>query len=177
MLTQNRVKIIDFGQTCPIGHRKQRIQGTPDYMAPEQVKRGVLDQRRDVFNLGASMYWVLTGQNYPTTMSKSDSPSEIKLALTSTDVPTPEQVNSECPAALSRLVMDCCHRDRAKRPYDMGEVIRRLDVARHHLTRKQAPAKGGASDKKSGVLDDDSEDRGPKNDDTAEFEKFLEDIL
>lgn len=176
LLPQNRVKIIDFGQTCPIGHRKQRIQGTPDYMAPEQVKRGVLDQRTDVFNLGASMYWVLTGQNYPTAMSKTESPTEIKLALTSTEVPAPDQVNSDCPAALSRLVMDCCHRDRAKRPYDMAEVVRRLDVAKHHLTRRQSPVSPEIASKTKRLMDDDDDHRA-KNDDTAEFEKFLEDIL
>ncbi len=31
------VKIIDFGQSCPIHHRKARIQGTPDYIAPEHA--------------------------------------------------------------------------------------------------------------------------------------------
>jgi len=34
-----KVKIIDYGQSCKIGVIKERIQGTPDYIAPEQVKR------------------------------------------------------------------------------------------------------------------------------------------
>ena len=33
------IKIIDLGQSCPIGTIKSRIQGTPDYIAPEQVQR------------------------------------------------------------------------------------------------------------------------------------------
>ena len=32
------IKIIDLGQSCKIGTIKPRIQGTPDYIAPEQVK-------------------------------------------------------------------------------------------------------------------------------------------
>src|SRR5690606_32494485 len=33
------VKVIDYGQSCKIGTIKGRIQGTPDYIAPEQVAR------------------------------------------------------------------------------------------------------------------------------------------
>ena len=40
----DEVKIIDFGQSCRIGTVKQRIQGTPDYIAPEQVDRGQDEQ-------------------------------------------------------------------------------------------------------------------------------------
>lgn len=47
-------KIIDMGQSCPIGTIKQRIQGTPDFIAPEQVHRRPLDGRTDVFNFGAA---------------------------------------------------------------------------------------------------------------------------
>src|SRR3954471_8580110 len=32
------VKVIDLGQACQKGTAKSRIQGTPDYIAPEQVK-------------------------------------------------------------------------------------------------------------------------------------------
>src|SRR3954464_15688771 len=33
-----KVKVIDLGQACHVGTKKERIQGTPDYIAPEQVK-------------------------------------------------------------------------------------------------------------------------------------------
>ena len=49
------VKVIDLGQSCPVGTVKPRIQGTPDFIAPEQVHRRPIDARTDVFNLGASL--------------------------------------------------------------------------------------------------------------------------
>src|SRR5215212_1213418 len=60
------VKVIDFGQSCKIGTVKERIQGTPDYIAPEQVKRKPVSHKTDIFNLGATIYWCLTGKNIPT---------------------------------------------------------------------------------------------------------------
>src|SRR4030043_1091266 len=67
------IKIIDLGQSCKIGTVKQRIQGTPDYIAPEQVKRKPLNPKTDIFNLGATMYWALTGHNVPTLIPKKGS--------------------------------------------------------------------------------------------------------
>ena len=60
------IKVIDLGQSCRLGEIKKRIQGTPDYIAPEQVRREHLSHRTDMFNLGATMYWALTGKNVPT---------------------------------------------------------------------------------------------------------------
>ena len=64
------IKIIDLGQSCRIGTVKPRIQGTPDYIAPEQVRRNPLGPKTDIFNLGATMYWALTGKNVPTLIPK-----------------------------------------------------------------------------------------------------------
>src|SRR5207253_76651 len=50
-----QVKVIDLGQACPVGTAKKRIQGTPDYIAPEQVKCIPVSVRTDVFNLGATL--------------------------------------------------------------------------------------------------------------------------
>ena len=80
------VKIIDFGQACEIGFRKPRIQGTPDYIAPEQVNRKTLGKPTDVFNLGATLYWALTGQTYPTVITKQGKRQEVPDQAT---IPTP----------------------------------------------------------------------------------------
>ncbi len=131
VIPNNGIKIIDFGQSCPIGHRKRRIQGTPDYMAPEQVRREVLDQRTDVFNFGASLYWVLTNKPFPTIMPKSGDMNEVIVPHSQATIPRPDQLNPEIPSALSKLVMDCCNYEIKARPENMREVIARLEVAKH----------------------------------------------
>ncbi len=131
-----QVKIIDFGQSCEIGTRKPRIQGTPDYIAPEQVERRTLTQQTDVFNLGATLYWTLTGQAYPTVISKKRRRQGVRQAA----VPTPQEANAEIPSVLSRLVMECCRYERRLRPTDMRDVIGRLEIAHHVLTKRRPGA-------------------------------------
>jgi serine/threonine-protein kinase len=136
------VKVIDFGQSCPIGHVKGRIQGTPGYIAPEQVERGVpLDRTTDVFNFGATLYWAITGQPYPTVMPRKKRAGGIDLAGPS-EAPPPDELNPNVPPALSRLVIDCCKTNPKDRPPDMEEVLYRLRVTQEILRRNEASLTG-----------------------------------
>ena len=123
------IKIIDLGQSCRIGTIKQRIQGTPDYIAPEQVKRKPLGPKTDVFNLGATMFWALTGRNIPTMIPKKN-----KLGL---PIPqqrkAPHELKEKIPPPISKLVMDCADDEPINRPRNMMAVISRLDVLIHSI--------------------------------------------
>ncbi len=130
------VKIIDFGQSCPVGFRKRRIQGTPDYIAPEQVKRRHLGRQTDVFNFGATLYWALTGQTFPTMISKKGRRHEPK-AVARRQIPAPEDLNPKIPSALSRLVMQSCSDEPSRRPRDMKEIISRLETVRQVLAKRK----------------------------------------
>ncbi|MEE8168995.1 MAG: serine/threonine-protein kinase [Phycisphaerae bacterium] len=143
------VKIIDFGQGCPIGFRKKRIQGTPGYIAPEQAHRRPLDQRTDFFNLGATLYWALTGREFPTIISKNAKPGVINV-VAPRSVPSPVELNEETPVALSRLVMECCQERPQDRPRDIRQIISRLE-ATHNMLSKQREAE--SKDKKEGAPD------------------------
>lgn len=137
MVTQDGgLKIIDFGQSCPIGFRKPRIQGTPDYIAPEQVERRSLTIQTDVFNLGATLYWVLTGQTFPTLITKQGRQVDRSAPLRK-PVPAPQELNAAIPAVLSRLVMESCAYRRSDRPRNMKEVIERLEMAHHVLIKRR----------------------------------------
>ena len=131
------VKLIDFGQSCKVGAVKERIQGTPDYIAPEQVARRPITVQTDVFNLGATIYWTLTGRTIPTlyTVNKMGENS----FLIDSKIDTPQQLNPKVPTALSNLVMECVATNPRKRPADMDAVLTRLELAKHVLN-KDAPS-------------------------------------
>jgi len=123
------IKIIDLGQSCKIGTTKQRIQGTPDYIAPEQVKRKPLGPKTDIFNLGATMYWALTGKNVPTLIPKKN-----KFGLPVAEARrAPHELKKQLPIGISKLVMDCIENDPANRPRNMMTVVSRLDLMVHSI--------------------------------------------
>lgn len=134
---QGKVKVIDFGQSCKLGTVKERIQGTPDFIAPEQVARRPVTAQTDVFNLGATMYWVLTGKHIPTlyTVNKKGENS----FLLDTRIDSPQDLNPKVPTALSNLVLECVATRPQKRPPDMDAVIQRLEVSKHILTKQNNP--------------------------------------
>ncbi len=141
------IKIIDLGQSCPIGTVKARIQGTPDYIAPEQVRRKTLGPKTDIFNLGATMYWALTGKNAPTLIPKKTLLA-VKNGLgsyESTKCPAPHELRRQLPIGISKLVMDCIKQDPADRPASMGEVISRLDLLIHSIFGSKIKANRNAS--------------------------------
>ena len=138
------VKIIDFGQSCPVGTVKTRIQGTPDFIAPEQVERDPLTIRTDIFNMGASLYWCVTDKFIPTTLHRVQG---MRARATGPLLP-PHEISPAIPMALSRLVMDCIKPDPAQRPSDMNVVRARLELG---LPPGSAVVEGGPG-KKTGLI-------------------------
>jgi serine/threonine protein kinase len=136
--TKGEVKVIDYGQSCPIGTVKERIQGTPDYIAPEQVNRKPVTVQTDVFNLGATLYWALTGKHIPTLYTVQKSKSENNL-LSDELFDSPLQLNPLVPPVVSEMVMQCVATNSKKRPADMDAMIQKLEIGRHMLIRSKDP--------------------------------------
>jgi serine/threonine-protein kinase len=135
---ESHAKVIDLGQACPIGTKKARIQGTPDYIAPEQVKCLPVTIRTDIYNLGATMYWALSARKLPTlfTLKKGDN-----SILADDLIPAPHMLNPLVPQTLSNFVMECVRINPRKRPADMGEVVRRLEIINHGIERDTGAAR------------------------------------
>jgi serine/threonine-protein kinase len=121
------VKIIDLGQACAIGTIKERIQGTPEYIAPEQVHRREITPRTDIYNFGATMYWVLTHKHIPTAIPKGDSlVSSLEDSMIERP-PPPTEVNRRIPLELSDLIMECIEVNPNDRPESMQDILAVLE--------------------------------------------------
>jgi serine/threonine-protein kinase len=135
-------KVIDLGQSCPVNTVKKRIQGTPDYIAPEQVHRRPITGKTDVYNLGATVYWCLTRSHVPTALAKGDS---LVGSLDDDLLPKPKrpsEINTRVPDMLDKLVMDCVEVEPAKRP-EMADVADRLNLIRAKLIAERELRKSG----------------------------------
>jgi serine/threonine protein kinase len=115
------VKVIDFGlakSTFQAGATATGvIQGTPEYMAPEQVRGLATDARTDVYALGATAYYALTGRP----PFQGDTPIAIGFAQVH-DVPrAPRELRPEIPAALEAAILRALDKDPAARFSDAEE--------------------------------------------------------
>jgi serine/threonine-protein kinase len=125
MMTRAGIKIIDFGQAAKIGTEKERVQGTPDFISPEQVKRRSVTERTDLYGLGASMYWALTGRRVPTMMNVAKADRSVVVEQ---DFASPYQINANLPRSLSNLIMNCVRVNPLDRPASMKDLGELLEV-------------------------------------------------
>jgi eukaryotic-like serine/threonine-protein kinase len=143
-------KLIDLGQSCRVNTVKPRIQGTPDYIAPEQVHRRPITVKTDTYNLGATIYWVLTNQFIPTALAKGDSLID-KLDDSLMEKPkAPNSFNPSIPPKLNDLIMKCVEIDPDKRPA-MHDVIVQLQIVLGQWRAKNKNQASGAGRSGSGA--------------------------
>jgi hypothetical protein len=112
------VKVGDFGLSISTIARGESLVtasgsviGTPTYASPEQLRGQELDVRSDIYSVGASLYYLLTGR--PPHQAQ-DLVQLITEVLDKT-APTPHELRPEIPKALSRVIMRCLAKDRNAR--------------------------------------------------------------
>jgi serine/threonine-protein kinase len=98
------------------------VSGTPLYMAPEQaVGDRTLDERADIYALGAMMYFALTGQP----PFQGESAFAVMMAHSRDPVVPPSQVRSGVPQDLEGVILHCL----AKKPEDRYQKVKALSEA------------------------------------------------
>jgi serine/threonine-protein kinase len=113
------VKLIDFGTAWIRGEEKNRVQGTPQYMAPEQANERVVDERTDIYNLGATMYRMFTGR-----YAQQGIP--LLGALGARLLVPPIQVQPSLPEQLNATIMACLDLNPDRRPAGVAAIKREL---------------------------------------------------
>ena len=118
--SDGRAKLIDFGAMADMGPSKS-VVGTPAICAPELVRLQSLDGRTDLYALGATLYYTLTGRFPYPARSFAQLESMWKLRP-----PAPSEIVPGIPAALDELVMALLQLEAALRPSNASEVVQRL---------------------------------------------------
>jgi hypothetical protein len=113
-------KLIDFGATTNMGPSRQ-VVGTPAYCAPEALDLQPLDARTDLYSVGATLYFALTGRHaYP---AKTFAQLRDFWAVRP---PRPSELVADVPPALDSLLMDLLAFDPTARPANAAEVMEQL---------------------------------------------------
>jgi serine/threonine protein kinase/tetratricopeptide (TPR) repeat protein len=122
------VKIIDFGlakafhtETDPKSLTHDRFVGTPAFASPEQFEHSALDVRSDIYSLGETLWFALTGR----TPFAGRTLSEIHRAQKSNAFPTEQLKAAHVPHRLKSLIQSMLAFEPASRP-GTAELAARL---------------------------------------------------
>jgi hypothetical protein len=124
------VKIVDFGVARrTVASRAMTktgtVVGTPDYMAPEQVRAGrAITPAADVFSLGCVLYECLTGR--PPFVAEHI--AAVLARILFDDPPPVEDLRSDVPAPLSALLGRMLAKDPEQRPASAGALGAEIDA-------------------------------------------------
>ncbi len=133
--TPDYVKVLDFGiakilqgSNMHDGTDLTRIGqaiGTLEYMSPEQLIGGELDNRTDLYTLGVVAYEMIVG-NRP--FAEVTGATGLVTALMTRRPPLPSQLTrGPLPAALDGVLMRCLERDAQDRYNDVHELAHAID--------------------------------------------------
>jgi serine/threonine-protein kinase len=123
---ERRVKLIDFGlakASFLAGMTATGlILGTPEYMAPEQVRGLPCDVRTDLYSLGALAYHLLVGRP----PFSGETPIAIGFMHVTEPPRRPRELRPDLPAAVENALMKALEKDPARRFPDATEFRRAL---------------------------------------------------
>lgn len=136
LMPNGLTKLTDFGCAVSTGTGGNMVAGSLAYMSPEQLEGVPLDERADIYSLGALLYRLLTGKN----IFDADNEYEARTAVLNYPATPIQTHRKELPAGLVGVI----HRALEKYIGDrypnwdtflreFGEVAQRIKMSDHEL--------------------------------------------
>lgn len=132
------VKLTDLGLARIAGSAATRepsasIEGTPTYIAPEQIEGREPDCRSDIYSLGLTLYHLLTG----TPPFEGRSLHALLEAQQTDYLPDPCDILPRLPVSYGWLLAKMTAKDPAKRPHGWPEVLKDI----HQIKEAKSPCR------------------------------------
>jgi serine/threonine-protein kinase len=133
-----RAMVADFGVAFAADANRLtatgQLVGTPHYVSPEQASGDPVDARSDLYSLGVTAFFALTGRPV------FDAPSPIAVVTKHLNEPPPDllSVLPGLPTSLARAVARCLEKDPARR-FGSGEELAEA-LGATGLTERDVPA-------------------------------------
>ena len=131
------VKVIDFGLAKAIADAGGETDlthgefvGTPNFASPEQFGSGPVDARSDIYSLGATLWFALTGL----APHSGSTIEEIRDRQTRDDLPVEQLVARKVPEPIIKLLRCTLAVDPARRPASARELMEALESCRRKLS-------------------------------------------
>ncbi len=122
-----RVKVLDFGLAKVPRVTSLTVEGaiagTPDYMSPEQARGAELDARSDLYSLGCTAFFLLSGR---TVFQESNALGTVLAHQITAPPSLSESASQSIPAELERLVSSCLQKAPEARPSSAAGLAQAL---------------------------------------------------
>ncbi len=143
-----RALVGDFGIAAASGESAHAVlSGTPEFMSPEQSLGNDVDARSDLYSLGVTAYFALSGR-LPFTGASA---TQVLAKHVTESVPLLASSGVVVPRALAKLVEQCLAKDPAHRPARADALAEQLGVTIEQ--RRELPAVLRAFVKRHGRMD------------------------
>jgi TolB-like protein/Tfp pilus assembly protein PilF len=119
--------------------------GTLAFMSPEQARGEEVDERSDLFSLGAVLYEMATG----VTPYRGTATSIIAQLVSPEPVPAPRTVTPSVPADLDRIICRALEKDRRMRYQTAADLLAELRGLRRDMTSPGVAVPGRAAPRPS----------------------------
>src|SRR5579872_1577520 len=131
------IKLVDFGSAKiagmdsvgPAPTAAQMCIGSPEFMAPEQLRAGDTDQRVDIWALGAVLHYLLTGD----VPFRARSTSGLIAAILPQPPPSVSSSRNDVPARLESAILRCLDKNPDLRFQSMAELVKGLMQTRTEI--------------------------------------------
>lgn len=123
---RGRVKVGDFGLAKSFMNDSSLTQtgtfmGTPQYAAPEQLRASEVDERADIYAIGGTLFYLLTGR-----APFVGNAAQVIASIASEKPPRVSNLAENVPEELSRVINQTLEKDPARRPENLEELRQSL---------------------------------------------------
>ena len=123
------VKIGDFGLSISTGVRTEpaltatgAFLGTPAFCSPEQLRGDELNARSDMYSVGATLFYLLTGR----TPFEAKNMVQLLATVLEQRPPSPRQFRPEVPKGLAKVVLRCLEKQSGERFKSYADLAQAL---------------------------------------------------
>lgn len=132
----DRVKLADFGLAEPVPGTNDRVFGAPAFISPEQAEGKPVDQRSNIYSLGAVYYFALTGQP----PFAGDASSLMQQHLSSPP-PPPSTKRPGLGSEIDRVILKALEKSGGRRHLTLRQLLTEVSAAQSQAVRAGADAR------------------------------------
>lgn len=129
LMPNGMTKLTDFGCAIATGTSGDMVAGSLAYMSPEQLEGLPLNERADIYSLGATLYRLLTGKN----IFVADNSFDARIAVLNFPATPIQTYRKELPLDLIKVIHRALEKNFNKRYPDWATFIREFGNAAHRI--------------------------------------------